>query len=173
MGTWGYKVLENDAVLDVLYNISNKANGDRKNALYKYTENVLKTRFDSKEHEIVLGMALVDAYVNGADKRILGGHGDTFYGYKDFFNKEGDIFHKNNDLPDFTTLVDDAIFAGKYLLTIENNLGWSKPNIRKTVIEQIMLKLLMYKNDFEPNMELLAIHDVDEDGVKVKEEHKC
>lgn len=24
MGTWGYKVLENDAVLDVLYNISKK-----------------------------------------------------------------------------------------------------------------------------------------------------
>ena len=49
MGTWGYKVLENDAVLDVLYNIS-RANRDRKNALYKYTESTLKTRFDSNKY---------------------------------------------------------------------------------------------------------------------------
>lgn len=140
MGAWGYKVLENDAVLDVLYNINKK--NLNKEQIFRYVESQLKYRVECHEKEIILAMALVDVSVNGIDQKILGGHSDSYYGYKDFLE---------NDLPDLISLIDDAIHAGQDLLLFENKSGWNNPFLRKSVIEHIILKLLLYKNGLNAN----------------------
>jgi len=92
MGAWGYKVLQNDYACDQL-------------SRYLTTDPlrnfVLSLFDDGDEFDIMLGVAIVDASINGVDQELLGGWGD--------YQKEGEEFFKNLSSEPLTDLVPDAI----------------------------------------------------------------
>lgn len=150
MGSWGYKAFENDTALDTMYCFSKEKNLN----LFDRVRHILQDKENKREHDIVLAMALVDASINGPDKKIFCGNGDHFYGYTDFLQL--------GNLPNMKSLINDAICAGIYLLKIEDNLTWSYTSARKAVIEQIMLKLLLKKEDYIITSNDVDLHDIND-----------
>jgi hypothetical protein len=92
MGAWGYKVLQNDYACDEL-------------SRYLTTDplrNFVLSLFDNGDQfEILLGVAIVDASINGADPELLGGWGD--------YQEEGKEFFNNLPTDPLTDLVPDAV----------------------------------------------------------------
>ena len=77
MGAWSAEVLNNDRALDRMADLAwdLEHGGD----LYEITEGFLKDPDDTDTQ--LVGVAIVDASLNGADEEILG----SFYDYEDFF----------------------------------------------------------------------------------------
>ena len=122
MGSWGFKVLQNDAALDRMSHL------DSDNVRDFVKEKLLDTD-KWNEHEIVLALGLVDCSINGPDRRILGG----LYGYQKFLE----------DLPSMLDLVDECVECSEFLLSVEDSLGWTYPECRKAVVEQLLLRILL------------------------------
>ena len=76
MGAWGYKVLQNDYACDEL---SSYLTTD---PLRMFVQHLIDS---GDEHLIMLGVAIVDASINGVDKDLLGGWGDYSTEGKEFF----------------------------------------------------------------------------------------
>lgn len=150
MGSWGYKVFENDSVLDIMFQTNNE-NFNTK----EFVRQTLKNKLNENEYKIVLAMALVDASLNGPDKKIFCENSDNFYGHKLYLEK----------LPNMSDLIPDVINAGKYLLSIEDDIGWRKPILRKIVIQNILLKILLYQNNY-------SISDFNLIDFKIEQERK-
>ena len=72
MGAWDVGVLENDIALDAMGAIA----GEIQEVI---TETLLNSEY---EEEVLLGVALVDASLNGSSKDIVG----CFYEYKPYFD---------------------------------------------------------------------------------------
>lgn len=75
MGAWGVKVLQNDYACDDL-SIFLKSDPTRQ---------FVYSLFNGDEHQVLLGIAIVDASINGVDESLLGGWGDYPEEGKEFF----------------------------------------------------------------------------------------
>ena len=71
MGAWGIEVLQNDAALDAMMQVNGKTQEGAAEWFLEDLDPAIK----------LLGVAIVDASLNGADETILG----CFYEYEDFF----------------------------------------------------------------------------------------
>lgn len=76
MGAWGVKVLQNDYVLDALHKVDALTIG-----VYDFAKDLLTK---DSIHLTLLGVAIVDASINGLDYTLFSSKG-TMYGYSWWF----------------------------------------------------------------------------------------
>ena len=81
MGAWGYDVLSNDYVLDYLDEYMDNADFDMglsylRRSIPTVAESLLHRR---DEYSLLLGVAMVDASVNGVDSSLLGSYPSSPY----------------------------------------------------------------------------------------------
>lgn len=80
MGAWGVKVLQNDYALDALYKVDALTTG-----VYDFAKSLLTNEHNYKAgHLNLLGIAIVDASINGLDYTLFSSK-DTMYGYSWWF----------------------------------------------------------------------------------------
>lgn len=110
MGTWGYRVLHNDYVLDELYDYFNKE--------YDYDVELFVHHlftFSPKQnsgHRKLLGVAIVDASINGCDRNLLGLDYGTLDKYTSFFANVLPLHPLYNLVPDALIAIDECIADG-------------------------------------------------------------
>ena len=77
MGAWGYQVMSNDYNCDTLTSFLTE------DPVHRLVDSLFAQRDD--EHALLLGVAIVDASINGVDEKLLGGFGDYPNEGKEFF----------------------------------------------------------------------------------------
>lgn len=92
MGAWGYRVLENDEVLDTLARIDTLLDEEgefRKSSCVVESSlfSDVKTMLASKdEHNKLLGVCLVDNAVNSPDYNLISSNAESCYNHRTFFD---------------------------------------------------------------------------------------
>ena len=99
MGAWGYTVLQNDYACDELSSYL------KLDPLRRFVWTLLDS---DDEHTKLLGIAIVDASINGVDETLLGGWGD--------YPNEGKAFFNSLQDEPLTDLVGDAARELKRLI---------------------------------------------------------
>lgn len=114
MGAWGVKVLQNDYAND---DLSTFLKSDP-------VHHFVYSLFQGDEFQVLLGIAIVDASINGVDYKLLGSWGD--------YPEEGEAFFthlKDNPLTDLVTeatgMLDRLIDSGAE--------GWREPEKRMEI----------------------------------------
>lgn len=80
MGAWGVKVLQNDCALDALHKVDTLTTG-----VHDFAKSLLANEHDYKAgHLNLLGVAIVDASINGLDYTLFSSK-DAMYGYSGWF----------------------------------------------------------------------------------------
>lgn len=108
MGAWGVNVMENDRVLDTMYEIVGRTD---------FSEVVRDLIDSSYVEKQLLGVEMVDISLNGIDETILG----CLYDYEEFFNKVS-----KNPMNDLLGLAKETLFKIK-----KKDCGWVPSAVRE------------------------------------------
>ena len=81
MGAWGIEILNNDRAMDLIDSLT-----EMKSSSLRVVIGILLNSVD--EEEAMLGVAIVDAALNGVDKRIIGN--EEYYQWFGRLNKKGE-----------------------------------------------------------------------------------
>ena len=112
MGTWGYQVLQNDYVLDELYDYFAGTTGYNVELFVNHLFDVKLDSDPNGDHRKLLGVAIVDASINGCDRDLLG----LEYGMLDkctsFFVNELPLHPLYDLVPNALISIDECIAAG-------------------------------------------------------------
>ena len=114
MGAWGVKVLQNDYACDDL-SIFLKSDPTRR---------FVYSLFSGDEYQVLLGVAIVDASINGVDESLLGGWGD--------YPKESKQFFKGLKSDPLKDMVSEAVSNLKRLINYGAE-GWRDPEKRMEI----------------------------------------
>ena len=130
MGTWGILPFENDKALD---NLALFENVD-----YKGIYGMLLLSLESEHEETkLMAITIVDAIVNGVDKRYTGGKDNLVYHYV------RRIVSISNDFSDkqVENLKNEALYHVKYLLQSESYNRWNDKEKRQHLLIGLQRKL--------------------------------
>ena len=92
MGSWGVKVLESDAALNALDDLLFDLLSGKDDAL---KNNISKLLNDNKDECIMLGVAIVDASINGVDHRLLSDTANAWGDYPEIGEKFFTVIQEN------------------------------------------------------------------------------
>lgn len=136
MGTWDVGVLDNDAVLDMMYSIGDIPTIPKVRSVI---DKFMKSGADGDE--LLLIAELVDTSLNGVDCEILMNDtgDDDLYGYKSFF-----AWIADNPMPEY---LDWSIGAIDTVRKWDDEVGWDEDCIddRNRILDKISNRLNSYK----------------------------